>query len=340
MRKLTVLILGGCLALTCLAAEPTPPPRPAAPNFEAWIDDLGDSDYHKREQALHKLQSQGIAALPALRKAANHPDPEIRRRVVDLIPSLEIAAIISPRRVNLKLANKNLREVFDEVSRQTGLKVDFWSNNPQQVYSFDLRNVTFWEAVDRISKDTGLVIQQGYGDDRIRLSQQNGFVPHVAYDGSFRYAANNINQSRSVDLSIINRDTGPARRQDSLTFSFSIFVEPRLALLGLGDVKLTAAYDNEKNSLLPAANHGNDGMMFGMARAAGPPAAMATGPPPTKPRSTSTAFPRRPPPSRRCAAPSRSTSSPNRSLSSSPTRSSPPRAKRSPSTAPPSASAT
>ncbi len=185
---------------------------------------------------------------------------------MDLIPSLEIAAVISPRRVNLKLANKNLREVFDEVTRQTGLKVDFWSNNPQQVYSFDLRNVTFWEAVDRISKDTGLVIQQGYGDDRIRLSQQNGFVPHVAYDGAFRYAANNINQSRSVDLSIINRDTGPARRQDSLTFSFSVFVEPRLALLGLGDVKLTAAYDNEKNSLLPAANQGNDGMMFGARR--------------------------------------------------------------------------
>ena len=277
-----------------------------APNFKAWIDDLGDSDYHKREQALHKLQAQGLAALPALRKAANHLNPEIRRRVVDLIPSLEIAAVISPRHISLKLANKNLREVFDEVTRQTGLKVDFWSNNPQQVYSFDLRNVTFWEAVDRISKDTDLVIQQGYGDDRIRLSQQNGFVYHVAYDGSFRYAANNINQSHSVDLSIINRNTGPnPRRQDSLTFSFSVFVEPRLALLGLGDVKLTAAYDNEKNSLLPAANHGNDGMMFGAP--AGPPAAMATGAPPTKPRSTSTAFPRKPPPSRRCAAPSRST---------------------------------
>ncbi len=76
MRKLTVLILGGCLALTCLAAEPTPPPRPAAPNFEAWIDDLGDSDYHKREQALHKLQAQGLAAYRPCARPPIIPTPK------------------------------------------------------------------------------------------------------------------------------------------------------------------------------------------------------------------------------------------------------------------------
>ena len=65
-----VLILGGCLALTCLAAEPTPPPRPAAPNFEAWIDDLGDSDYHKRERP---CTSSRPRALPPYRPCARPP---------------------------------------------------------------------------------------------------------------------------------------------------------------------------------------------------------------------------------------------------------------------------
>jgi hypothetical protein len=265
VRKILVLTIGACIALTALAAGDIPPPRPAAPNFEALVEQLGDDDADKRELALHMLETHGVAALPALRKAINHPDVEIRRRVVDLIPTLELAAILSPKRINLKLDNKTLREVFDEVTRQSDLKIECWANNPQQTHSFDLRNVTFWEAVDRISRDTGMVVQQGYGDDKIRLAQQNGYVPHIAYDGAFRYTANNIHQSRSVDLSMVTRDAGPGRRQESLTFSFTIFVEPRLSILGLGDVKLTAAYDNEKNSLLPPqGNSEAEGLPPGM----------------------------------------------------------------------------
>ena len=266
MRKILVLAIGTSIALTALVAGENPAPRPVAPNFDALVEQLGDDDADKREIALHLLEKHGLASLPALRKAVNHPDVEIRRRVVDLIPALELAAVLAPKRVNLKLDKKTLREVFDEVTRQTDLKIESWSNNPQQTYSFDLRDVTFWEAVDRICRETGQVLQQGYGDDKIRLSQQNGYVPHVAYDGAFRYAANNIHQSRNLDLSMVTRDAGPGRRQDSLTFSFTIFVEPRLSILGLGDVKLTAAYDNEKNSLLPPqANSDTDLLAPGLA---------------------------------------------------------------------------
>jgi hypothetical protein len=264
VRKIVVLALGGCIALTSLLAGETPP-RPTPPDFDAWIEQLADSDYQKREAALQLLQNQGAAALPALRKAISHPDIEVRRRVVDLIPTLEVAALLAPKRVNLKMTNKNLREVFDEIARQTDLKVEFWTNNPQETHSFDLRNVTFWEALDRINRESGLVIQQSYGDDKIRLNQQNGYVPHIGYAGAFRFAANNIHQSRNVDLSVVSRDTGPGRRQDNLTFSFTIYVEPRLSILGLGDVKLTAAYDNEKNSLLlPAVSPEQEGLMPGM----------------------------------------------------------------------------
>jgi hypothetical protein len=265
VRKLFVLLLAGCLTFACWATDNNPA---AAPKYEEWIEQLGDSDYQKRDVALQLLQAQGSAALPALRKAVNHRDAEVRRRVVDLIPTLEVAAIVAPKRVSLKVTNKNLREVFDEVAKQTGLKVEFWSNNLQQTYSFELRNLTFWEAVDRISRETGMVIQQSFGDDKVRLNPHNGHAAHVTYDGAFRYSANNIHQSRSLDLTTVNHDVGPARRQDNLSFSFTIFVEPRLAILGLGDVKLTAAYDNEKNSLLPPANPDFDGVnvAFGMRR--------------------------------------------------------------------------
>jgi hypothetical protein len=233
-----------------------PPARAPTPtiNLEPLVEQLGDGDYRKRDEAAQLLRAQGLAALPALRKALNHPDLEVRRRVQELIPAVEVAAIISPRRINYKAAGKPLTEVFNEINKQTGLKVEFWQNNPnvQRGYTFDFRDVTFWEALDRIGRETGLVIQQGYGDDRVRLQPQNGYVPYVVHDGAFRFVANNISQTRNVDLSFIPKEAAPPRRSDSLNFSFTTFVEPRLAILGISDVNLTAAYDNEKNSLLPA----------------------------------------------------------------------------------------
>src|SRR5205823_9120802 len=53
------------------------------------------------------------------------------------------------------------------------------------------------------------------------------------------------------------------RRSESMTFTFSLFVEPRLPLLGIGDVKLIAAFDSEKNSMLPAIAGSAEGMDVG-----------------------------------------------------------------------------
>lgn len=253
MRIVLLLTVLAGVSLTALAPAQNPPAQPpsAPPNLNSWIEQLGDEDFRKRDQAVQLLQSQGAAALPALRKAINHPDLEVRRRVLELIPSLEMGLILAPRRVTLKASNKSLQDLFTEITRQTGLKVEAWSGNPQQTYSVDFQNLTFWETVDRLSRDAGLVLQYGYGDDRVRLNQQNGYSPFVVLDGAFRYSANNIHQSRNIDLSIVNRNTGPGQRNESLVFSFTIFVEPRLAILGMGDVKLTSAYDNENNSLLP-----------------------------------------------------------------------------------------
>jgi len=267
----TVLLLTALAAanLTALARTQDSPVRPAAPppvKIETWIEQLGDEDFRKRELAVRMLQAQGAAALPALRKAIKHPELEIRRQVVELIPTLEMMAVLAPKRVTLKASNKTLQDLFAEITKQTGLKVEFWTNNPQQTYSVDFRNVTFWAAVDRLCRDGGLVLQHGYGDERVRLQQSNGYVPFVIHDGAFRFSANNIHQSRNLDLSFVNRDAGPGQRNETLSFTFTIFVEPRLSILGMGDIKLSAAYDNENNSLLPNQAPQDPEMQFLMAR--------------------------------------------------------------------------
>lgn len=254
MRTVLFVNLLAAAALTALAGEPVPSSSPSSTSLPSarWIEQLGDDDFRLRDQAVQKLTEQGTQALPALRQAMHHPDPEVRRRVLELIPTLEMGAILAPRRVSFKATNKTLQELFAEISRQSGLKVEFWANNPQQTYSVDWNHVTFWEAVDRLARDAGLVVQYGYGDDRVRLNQQNGYTPFLVQDGAFRLSANHIHQSRNLDLSIVNRDSGPGQKNESLSFSFTLFVEPRLSILGLGEVKLSSAYDNENNSLLPS----------------------------------------------------------------------------------------
>jgi hypothetical protein len=258
-----------CLALAAVVTAETPPekapPPPPAPtagglSVEQLIEQLGDEDFRKRDAAVQLLQEQGVQVLPALRKVLGHPDPEVRKRVAELIPLIETRAVLAPRRVTLKVENKPLKAIFDEITRQTQYKIECGTNGPEATYSFDFKDLTFWEAIDKISQQAGLVLQQGYGDSTVRLYQQDGFVPYVHYDGAFRFVPTGFHQYRSVNFG--GGRAAPVQRSESLSFNFMVFAEPKLPLLGVGEVKLSAAYDTEKNSMLLPANPNADEVFF------------------------------------------------------------------------------
>jgi hypothetical protein len=119
--------------------------------------------------------------------------------------------------------------------------------------------VPFWEAMDRISVAGGLVLMQGYGDQTIRLQAQDSYVPFISYDGPFRLVANGFQRNRSIEFGILQKTPMNVQRSDSLTFTFSIFAEPRLPLLGAGEPRLESAYDSEQHSMLPPAGGPNGG---------------------------------------------------------------------------------
>lgn len=223
------------------------------------IEQLGDVDYRKREEALAKLRDEGNRALPALREALNHPDPEVRRRVSALVPELETAALLTPRRVTLKVKSRPLREVLDAIEKQTGYKVETWGAGNRSTYSFDIDDVPFWKALDVISQSTGLVLQQGFGDDTIRLQPQEGHVPFVRYDGPFRIVPTSFQHLRNIEFGVVGKGGAPANRNESLTLSISVFAEPKVPLLGMGEIRLEAAYDTDKNSMLVPAGTPDEG---------------------------------------------------------------------------------
>jgi hypothetical protein len=91
-------------------------------------------------------------------------------------------------------------------------------------------------------------VQQSYGDEVVRLSRSNGHAPHAGRSGPFRYVANNLQLYRNTDLSTTE---SVKNRHETLTLNLTVYSEPRLPLMNLGEVRLESAYDDLKNSMVP-----------------------------------------------------------------------------------------
>jgi hypothetical protein len=277
-----------CLAIGLVAAHTLavgPPPRPLlSSEVEKLVQQMGDRNYALRDQAERRLRAEGLAALPFLRKAIGHQDPEIRRRALRMVPGLEHAALVAPKRITMNVHNQTIANVLAEVSKQSGYKVLFMDNNfmpgmpgapakglVEKRYSFTFVTAPFWDVIDKICRDSNMVINANWGDDAIRLTPATGHSVHAGRDGAFRYSALNLQLHRNIDLSTSNAAMSAEGRSDSLTFNFQVFAEPRLPFLTMGEVRIEAAYDSEKNSMLvPAIDEGNlnnfNNMRFGGGR--------------------------------------------------------------------------
>ena len=86
-RRATILILGCAFLLPASAVEQ--PPRAADPaRIEKLIAQLGSDSFEEREEAEKQLDALGEDALPALQKATENADAEIRSRAERLIQAL------------------------------------------------------------------------------------------------------------------------------------------------------------------------------------------------------------------------------------------------------------
>jgi len=262
MRRFAILSVLVGLGIASLLPADWPVKKPPPPSAEQFILQLADRDYHVRDKASRALASLGVEALPALQKGRQSAaDPEVRRRLDELIPSLERAAILMPRLVSLHMTNKAIRDVLNELTRQTGYKFADWPENPaagprdKLVDTFHFDKLPFWEAFDKISEASGLTLQQqGYWpDDALHVYQQDAYVPFACYNGPFKVIATGFNYNRSNNFGQVPRNPAQAgqQTQEYLQVNLQIATEPRLPILKVGQVRLTVAEDDEKHSMVP-----------------------------------------------------------------------------------------
>ena len=265
MRR--ALIVGLTLSMGLPSAFAHPPATSKRANVAQLIAQLADRDFHIRDSAQKSLANVGVEALPELQKARSHSDPEVRRRLDELIPPLAHKRALSPKLITLHMIDRPIQEVLAEVTRQTGYKIGAWpdgqpNNRNSNVYSFHLDNVPFWQAMDQLCEAGGLSIQQNWGDDTMRVYSQDVYVPFVSYQGAFRIVATGFTYNRNNQFGQLPRNVAlvqPALQHDSLQLMLTIAAEPKLPMMRAGAIRILEAEDDEHHSMIaPTREFAND----------------------------------------------------------------------------------
>jgi hypothetical protein len=157
---LPALLLG--LGLVLLAG-----PGPAAPaeaaRINRLIEQMGSGDFDEREKAGTALDAIGEPALPALRKAAQGEDVEVRKRAGELVQKiekrLESARLLAPKRVHLVYKETPLPEALADFQKQSGYTLsllDPENKLKDRTITLDTGDTTFWHAFDLFCRKAGL----------------------------------------------------------------------------------------------------------------------------------------------------------------------------------------
>ena len=142
------------------AAEPALSPA----EVDQLVHRLGSPDYADREAATRALLDLGAPALDALRRAARHPDEEVRTRASRLVRQIEqraaSARLLAPQRIRLAYNNAPVTAVVEDLAQKTGLRIHLEGDTARlagRTVTMDTGERTLWEAFDRVCTVAGLV---------------------------------------------------------------------------------------------------------------------------------------------------------------------------------------
>ena len=261
MRRAAIAAVVGVLAVGAAApADPfgrlavriASPVNPA--EVRGLVEQLGAPDYRTREKAGRQLLALGDRVLPQLTAAARATeDAEVARRLQVLVEQIDAARLTTARRVTLKLQNKSAKAVVEELARQSGYALQYGGGDDDRRYSFDLADVPFWEALDRVCNEIGLQANPNGNDGGLHVYQGNTYSPFTSYSGPFRFLATNVSMNRNVQLSGLPRSGAAASGNESLHLNLNVHAEPKAPLIAVGQPTLTRAVDETGASLVPPA---------------------------------------------------------------------------------------
>lgn len=163
MRRLFAA-LGTCgLAIGVAVGNPPAPAPTAVPTVSELVTRLGAHDFRDREAAVAHLEKSGASAIPALREAANSPDPEVRQRASAILFKLQRTAdstgLIAPKKVTLTYRDMPLGTALTDLKTRTGLNIVLDTTrvaDPLRKVTCVTGEVPLWDALEQFCAAAGL----------------------------------------------------------------------------------------------------------------------------------------------------------------------------------------
>lgn len=256
MRRTGLAIGGLLIGFGSVLAGDAPFPLVAHP-IQAHAVRLGSPLFHEREAASRDLLKLGPVALKGIRALSQSTeDPEVRRRLELIAARLERNQLTSPTRVTLHAKSLSAKDALNAISRQTGYKIQVNGvGNEARKFDFDFDQMPFWQAVDTVANMAGLSINPQDNNGTLGVYYSNTYNPYTAYVGPFKIVATNINANQNLQLAGLPRNTPSTRANDYLAINFQIYAEPKVPIVGIGQVIPVKVTDENGNSLMPRENN-------------------------------------------------------------------------------------
>lgn len=234
----------------------------AADLINSEVADLGNSDPNVAADAQKQLIGLGDLAIPAVQKLLRQPpNPNARKRAQEILTALESHYKIDPTLVTLHLDSTPTQEVFDELSKIGGVRIegqwDFWNQHPQGMprrTSVNFDKVPFAQALYQICQQTSINLQDsnwlcGY---TIQPRWNNSHPNYPTFFSSpILYILDSVDRDSSIDLA-------DKSESDNLTLSIHAISDPRLPIRrvfnnaivteAIGDTGQSLVEGNDQNS--------------------------------------------------------------------------------------------
>jgi len=174
------------------------------------IQQLEDDNFDVRDRAEKALVAAGDAALGPLKKAiadaqARKDGGELLLRSTSALRQIELASKArkvyqDPKTVTLRVRDEELGKVLDEVSRQTGAKIDASTVDTRDKVSLDADGAPLFKVLDDLCRGRD-ERSFDYRDDGIVKFARDRHVPFPSqYEGPFRVRVLKMRLERSTDF--------------------------------------------------------------------------------------------------------------------------------------------
>jgi hypothetical protein len=177
------------------------------PDVPDLLRRLEDDNADVREKAQKQLSLLGESAIPLLKETAESPrsSGELKLRIIAAIKEIELSAKIAkvfqePKPITLKASDTPLREILEDLSKRTGVGIEYSRVDSAVKVSLDVRDASLQQVLDLLCRDQLTRTWEALDDGSIRVyAHSHSSVPTV-YGGPFRLRVESLNVERNTDF--------------------------------------------------------------------------------------------------------------------------------------------